>query len=212
LVAGDALTQGGEWRAPKRGFLFPVKVLSKVFRGKFIARLETLCGEKRWPVDALPTGAMWRDLKRALYAHDWVVYAKQPLGGPAQVLVYLGRYTHRVAISNEPIIGIDDEHVAFRVRADPASGTKRTLRLPGPVFIDRFYCMSCRRASSGFGTTGSWRQPTRLSVSMRHDRRWRCQHLRSRYSNPSRASSGEWPASTGRCVPVAGKDASSSPP
>ena len=69
---------------------------------------------------------------------DWVVYAKQPLGGPAQVLEYLGRYTHRVAISNERIIGIDDEHVAFRVRADPASGTKRTVRLPGPVFIDRF--------------------------------------------------------------------------
>ena len=138
LVAGGALTQDGDWRAPKRGFLFPVKALSRVFRGKFIARLEELCGEKRWPADTLPTGTRWRELKRALYAHDWVVYAKQPLGGPAQVLEYLGRYTHRVAISNERVIGINDEHVAFRVRADPASGTKRTVRLPGPVFIDRF--------------------------------------------------------------------------
>lgn len=138
LVAGGALTQDGDWRAPKRGFLFPVKALSRVFRGKFIARLEALCGEKRGFADALPTGARWRDLKRALYAHDWVVYAKQPLGGPAQVLEYLGRYTHRVAISNERIIGIDDEYVTFRVRAAPVSGTKRTVRLPGSVFIDRF--------------------------------------------------------------------------
>ena len=138
LIAGGALTKDDDWSPPKRGFLFPMKALSRVFRGKFIARLEALCGEKHWPADALPTGTRWRDLKRALYAHDWVVYAKQPLGGPAQVLEYLGRYTHRVAISNERIIGIDDEHVAFRVRADPASGTKRTVRLPGPVFIDRF--------------------------------------------------------------------------
>ena len=80
----------------------------------------------------------WQRLKQGLYAHDWVVYAKQPLGGPEAVLEYLGRYTHRVAISNERIIGIDQDDVAFRVRADPSSGKKRVLRLPGPLFIGRF--------------------------------------------------------------------------
>lgn len=139
LVAGGALTQGGEWKNPKRGFLFPVKALSRVFRGKFMARLDALRSKEGWRADEQLTGASWRDLKRALYAHDWVVYAKQPLGGPAQVLEYLGRYTHRVAISNERIVGIDEGQVAFRVRADPGSGKKRTMRLPGPAFIDRFF-------------------------------------------------------------------------
>lgn len=80
----------------------------------------------------------WQRLKAALYAHEWVVYAKQSLGGPAQVLEYLGRYTHRVAISNERIVGMDHGEVAFRVRPDAISGKKRTLRLPGTEFIDRF--------------------------------------------------------------------------
>jgi hypothetical protein len=66
-----------------------------------------------------------------------VVYAKQPLGGPQAVLDYLGRYTHRVAISNERIVGIANDQVAFRVRAD-AEGRKRTLHLPGGEFIARF--------------------------------------------------------------------------
>lgn len=73
-----------------------------------------------------------------LHAHDWVVYAKQPLGGPAQVLEYLGRYTHRVAISNERIVGVDDHVVRFRVRAAASGPTKRTLALPAQTFIDRF--------------------------------------------------------------------------
>lgn len=141
LVAGGALTPAGEWVRPKRGFLFPVRALSKMFRGKFVAALTT-----EWTAGNLPTvttNSEWQRLKAALYAHEWVVYAKQALGGPAQVLEYLGRYTHRVAISNERIVGmdhggLDDGEVAFRVRADASSGKKRTLRLPGTEFIDRF--------------------------------------------------------------------------
>lgn len=133
LVAGGALAEHGTWVFPKKGFLFPVKALSKVFRGKFVAGLDALRRTGRWPVDL-----DWTRLKSSLYRSDWVVYAKQPLGGPAQVIDYLGRYTHRVAISNERIVGIDDRAVAFRVRADPESGRKRTVRLPGPEFIRRF--------------------------------------------------------------------------
>ena len=67
------------------------------------------------------------------------MYAKEPLGGPAQVLEYLGRYTHRVAISNERIVGVADGQVAFRVRAgQPGQGKKRVIRLAGPAFIQRF--------------------------------------------------------------------------
>jgi len=133
LVAGGALGPHGEWLRPKKGFLFPVPALSRVFRGKFIAALAppavNACG--------LPP-AEWARLKSQCYAHDWVVYAKQPLGGPDAVLEYLGRYTHRVAISNERIVGIEGEHLAFRVRAEAGSGKKRTVRLPGVEFIGRF--------------------------------------------------------------------------
>ena len=135
LVAGGALSDSGEWIYPKKGFLFPVRAMSKVFRGKFIAGLDDLRRQGHLP-DFLNPPA-WQNLKQDLYAHDWVVYAKQPLGGPQAVLDYLGRYTHRVAISNERIIGIANDQVAFRVRAD-AEGKKRVLRLAGSEFIARF--------------------------------------------------------------------------
>lgn len=133
LVAGGALGPSGEWRRPKKGFLFPVRALSRVLRGKFVAGLERFARCERWP-----SGADWARLKPRLYDHDWVVYAKQPLGGPEAVLEYLGRYTHRVAISNERILGIDADQVALRVRAEAGSAKKRTLRLSGVTFIDRF--------------------------------------------------------------------------
>lgn len=136
LVAGGALTATGTWVSPKRGFLFPVKALSRVFRGKFVAALSTQRATGHWPTVAADTA--WRQLKAALYAHDWVVYAKAPLGGPAQVLEYLARYTHRVAISNERIVAIGEDEVAFRVRAQAATGTKRTVRLHGREFLARF--------------------------------------------------------------------------
>jgi hypothetical protein len=137
LVAGGALTATGEWTAAKRGFLFPVKALSRMFRGKFVAALKA--GRATGPLAAATadTGA-WRALLDRLHDHEWVVYAKQPLGGPAQVLEYLGRYTHRVAISNERIVAVDEREVRFRVRASAQGHTKRTLALPAETFIDRF--------------------------------------------------------------------------
>ena len=137
LVAGGALSDQGDWIRPKKGFLFPVKALSKVFRGKFIAGLERLRHEGQLP-ESMRAHSDWHALKQALYAHDWVVYAKQPLGGPEAVLEYLGRYTHRVAISNERIVGIEGPTVRFRVRADPVSGKRRLVALPGAEFIRRF--------------------------------------------------------------------------
>jgi len=137
LVAGGALDSAGQWVSPKRGFLFPVQALSKVLRGKFVAGLEDLRAACRLPA-SVAANSDWQRLRQRLYAHDWVVYAKQPLGGPAAVLDYLARYTHRVAISNERIIGIEGNEVALHVRADAHSGKKRTLRVAGTDFIDRF--------------------------------------------------------------------------
>jgi hypothetical protein len=138
LVAGGALAATGDWVGTKRGFLFPIKALSTVFRGKFITALEHERVSARLREDTVLTNTAWRELKRQLYRHDWVVYAKQPLGGPAQVLEYLARYTHRVAISNERILGINETAVALRVRVNGQGSKKHTLRLPGTEFIKRF--------------------------------------------------------------------------
>ena len=137
LVAGGALAAEGPWIAARRGFQFPVHALSRVFRGKFVAALAHARATTLREVAALAE-APWRALRARLHAHAWVVYAKPPLGGPEQVLAYLGRYTHRVAISNERIVAIDRDQVVFRVRVDPTSGSKRSVRLDGATFIARF--------------------------------------------------------------------------
>ena len=137
LMAGGALGIGGRWIAAKRGFLFPVKALSKVFRGKFVAALKAAREDGKLG-EGLPAEHAWRDLLARVHQHDWVVYAKEPLGGPAQVLDYLGRYTHRVAISNERILDIGADSVSVRVRDSAHGNRKRTLSVPAQTFIERF--------------------------------------------------------------------------
>ena len=136
LAAAGALGSNGQWIHGKRGFLFPVKALSNVFRGKFIDALKQARSDQRLGENIGGDG--WRKLLIALRRHDWVVYAKQPLGGPAQVLDYLARYTHRVAISNERLLGLHDGEVVFLVRDNAHPGKKRVERLPAEVFLGRF--------------------------------------------------------------------------
>ncbi|MGE5622205.1 MAG: transposase, partial [Bacillota bacterium] len=94
-----------------------------MFRAKFLDGLAQAREQGRLPSAA--DDAAWRALLRALRRHDWVVYAKQPLGGPSQVLEYLARYTHRVTISNEQLADMADGTVAFRVRDNAHPGNKR---------------------------------------------------------------------------------------
>ena len=138
LVAGGALAADGKWVNAKRGFLFPVKALSAVYRGKFMDALDAVRKAGSLRHDAAQDDASWHTLVAALYRHDWVVYAKQPLGGPAQVLEYLGRYTHRVAISNERILGMEGGSVRFRVRDSANGNRKKVMRLEASEFIGRF--------------------------------------------------------------------------
>ena len=138
LVAGGALTADGKWVSAKRGFLFPVKALSKVFRGKFLDALDGARKDGKLQHEVAKRDGSWRNLFAALRRHDWVVYAKQPLGGPAQVLEYLGRYTHRVAISNERILGMNGNVVHFRVRDSVNGNRKKVMRLEAGEFIKRF--------------------------------------------------------------------------
>ena len=139
VMACGVLSKDGQWATPTRkpDFLFPVQALSKVFRGKFMAAL--IAAHRAGALEHDPQGAqpLWGERSGQLYQHDWVVYAKTPLGGPAQVLEYLSRYTHRTAISNERIRGISEEEVVFNVRANTQGG-KRKERLAGTEFVRRF--------------------------------------------------------------------------
>ena len=131
--------QGARWVTPARqpNYLFPGEALSSVFRGKFMAALLQARRTGQIEHDPQATQALWNERQRQLYKHAWVVYAKAPLGGPAQVLEYLSRYTHRTAISNERIRAITPEEVAFNVRANDKGG-KRLERLAGEEFVRRF--------------------------------------------------------------------------
>ena len=143
LMACGALQRDAQgaatWVRPTRGerFLFPVHALSRVLRGKFLQALQEACASGALARDPADTEAARRERAQALRRHDWVVYAKAPLAGPAAVLDYLSRYTHRTAIGNERLVGVDGHRVRFKVRADQA-GAKRTVALDAQQFIGRF--------------------------------------------------------------------------
>jgi Putative transposase/Transposase zinc-binding domain len=128
-----------QWRQPVRGqhFLFPVHALSTVFRDKFVQALQEAVAAGRLPGDPALTPLDRAQRVQALRRHDWVVYAKTPLAGPAAVLDYLARYTHRTAISNDRLVAIDGDKVKLRVRDDDRGG-KRTIAIAGTEFIGRF--------------------------------------------------------------------------
>ncbi len=142
LIAAGALHADGHWIRSRRGFLFPVRALSQVFRGKFLAALEHAFAAQRLryaeATAALADVCAQRRFMGALRAHDWVVYAKRPFAGPQQVLDYLGRYTHRVALSNNRLLSFEPDQVRFRFK-DYAHGNRhKVMSLSTAEFIRRF--------------------------------------------------------------------------
>jgi hypothetical protein len=137
-LAREGALGNGTWIEPKRSrdFLFPVHALSKVFRGKFMQALQDAERGGVLARDPARDAAQRRQRQQALRRHDWVVYAKTPLAGPAAVLDYLARYTHRTAIGNERLVGVKGDKLLMRVRADDTGG-KRVMALPGEQFIAR---------------------------------------------------------------------------
>ena len=124
------------------GFFLPVNVLSRVFRGKFVEGLRR--AHTRGELDLTGASAglcdpvRWHAFVDALFRTDWVVYAKLAFGGPAAVLRYLGRYTHRVAISNQRLVAFDGEHITFRWKDYTHDGEWRTMTLTAMEFLRRF--------------------------------------------------------------------------
>jgi len=143
LIAGGALSCDGQgWTAARPNFLFPVKALSRVFRGKFIHYLKKafLAGKLVFPGKAasLETEGGFSNLIKQLWSKEWVVYSKQPFAGPKQVLDYLGRYTHRVAIANHRIKRVENGHVTFSYRDRRNGGKLKAMTLRAEEFIRRF--------------------------------------------------------------------------
>jgi Putative transposase/Transposase zinc-binding domain len=142
IPAGGLSPDRANWVHPRYAFFLPVKVLSRVFRGRFVAELRRAfqCGKLHLggSLQRLQDPRRVAHLVRVLFRQDWVVYAKPAFGGPAQVLRYLGRYTHRVAISNHRLLAFDGELVTFRWK-DYAHGNKqRKMTLTAVEFLRRF--------------------------------------------------------------------------
>ena len=143
IPAGGLSLDHRRWVRPRYPFFLPVKVLSRVFRGKFLAGLKHLHRRKKLqcagPAAALVDYKQFAKLLRRLHRHDWVVYAKPAFGSPMQVLRYLGRYTHRVAISNHRLLALEGDRVTFR-RKDYAHGGKQgQMTLAATEFLRRFF-------------------------------------------------------------------------
>jgi len=141
-AANGTVHEQPQWVSCRPGFFLPVRVLSRVFRGKYLAGLRQLydAGELAWPaaLASLAEPAAFASWLTPLYRQEWVVYAKPPFGGPEQVLKYLARYTHRVALSNGRLLAQDEATVSFTYK-DYAHGSKqRVLQLSGVEFLRRF--------------------------------------------------------------------------
>jgi hypothetical protein len=135
IVPAGGITQNGKWKMVKKGkgyqskYLYPVKAMSKVFRGIFLRLIQ----------DEQELGSQVdKSLLRKLYQNEWVVYAKQPFYGPKQVIDYLGRYTHKVAISNHRIISIEDGKVSFLWRDYRKGYQQKEMTLEATEFLRRF--------------------------------------------------------------------------
>ena len=134
IVPGGGITAAGYWKKAKckGNYLFPVKAMSTVFKNKYMEGFLQLIQTKN--------SSIQQNVRETLYNKSWVVYAKQPFGGAKQVIEYLGRYTHKVAISNHRILSITDCKVSFKYK-DYADGCKqKQMVLEATEFLRRF-CM-----------------------------------------------------------------------
>jgi hypothetical protein len=142
VPGGGPSLDGTRWVACRPGFFLPVRVLSRLFRRLFLQKLKNAfdAGKLRFfsSLAHLTEPAAFAEHLDQLRRIDWVVYAKQPFGGPEQVLAYLGRYTHRVAIANSRLISLADGKVRFTWKDYRVDGKTKVMTLDADEFIRRF--------------------------------------------------------------------------
>ena len=142
IPAGGLSPDGTRWIRSRPRFFLPIHVLRRVFRGKFIAALKSAFQRGQLHLSGnlsfLAQPKIFAGWLRPLFRKDWVVYSKPPFGGPEYVLHYLGRYTHRVAISNHRLVSFDDSHVTFRWRDSAHNNAQKLMTLSLDEFLRRF--------------------------------------------------------------------------
>ena len=142
IPSGGLSPDGSRWISSKPGFFLPVRVLSRLFRGKFLDALGRAAakGQLRFggSTEGLADEQTFSRWIASRYKQDWVVYCKPPFGSPEQTLKYLARYTHRVAISNQRLVSMDERKVAFHYRDRSRADKTRTMTLDTSEFLRRF--------------------------------------------------------------------------
>jgi len=142
IPSGGLSPDGQRWIHPRYNFFLPVGVLREVFRGKFVDGLKRRFQQQQLTfagsLQPLQKEKAFRAFLRPLHRQEWVVYAKPPFGGPHHVLGYLGRYTHRVAITNHRLVAFQNNQVTFRWKDYAHGNKKRIMTLSAPEFLRRF--------------------------------------------------------------------------
>lgn len=136
LIPGGALGSGGQWHAARSTYLFPVRALSRRFRGSMVGALRSAA--TRGQLHRVARNAEIDELLDQLMKSEWVVYSKACPGRAEQVVDYLARYSHRIAISDERIVKADESHVSFRIKDYANESIRRTLTLDTKEFIRRY--------------------------------------------------------------------------
>jgi hypothetical protein len=143
IIPNGGLNKDGTWQFPRKGneqFLFPVKAMQSVYKALFMKRLDELIKTAALvlPPDVPTHKPDYKAWKNDLYAKSWVIYAKRPFGGPKQVIEYLGRYTHKIAISNHRLKSFNTEGVTFEYKDYKTGGDKKEMTLTTAEFLRRF--------------------------------------------------------------------------
>lgn len=138
VVTGGGLTEIGKWVEKEEDFFIPVKVMSRVFRGKFLRYMRNEKIDFYGKMKYLENPAIYNDLIQELHKKEWIVYCKEPFKNANSVIQYLGRYTHRVAISNERILEVTEDTVKFKWRDYKDDNKMKEMTISIQEFIRRF--------------------------------------------------------------------------
>ena len=142
ILLGGGLTAKNQWRDKGEEFFLPVKILSKLFRGKYMDELKRLWNEKKLQFhgssEKYRNHYVFKELLNTCYKKDWIPHCKKTFNGAQSVINYLGKYTHRIAISNHRIIRMNDDTVTYYVKDYREEGKWKECTIPGIEFIRRF--------------------------------------------------------------------------
>jgi hypothetical protein len=173
IVSGGGVDRGDRWKEAqkaKHGILFPVKAMRMVYRSYFLEQLQTLISKGSVRLNE-EQAAQWLRLHSELHTLEWIIDARQPSQGPAQVVEYLGRYTHKVAISNHRIKAIDDQgNVTFQYKDYADESKQKLMTLSGQEFLRRFEQHILPKGFAGirsYGYLGNFRRRQRVSAMLK---------------------------------------------